>query len=139
MTTIETEPTRHHDDDEPREHAPRALGLFSVLVRAIARVWVTSLLLLAAAFSGIAIYQLFQTQAELAELRKSPGPEAYAVVAYRRELERQIRTFEQGWREDAVPAPPPRPRLLEEIDLARQRDQERVRVSGDLAPISAPQ
>ena len=134
------------DADTAREHegdlhagARPAIGVFSILVRALARVWVTSLLLLAAAFSGIAVYQLFQTQAELRELRKSPGPDAYAVVAYRRELERQLLAYERGWREDAVPEPPPRPPLLEEIDLARQRGQERVRVSREVAPISAPQ
>ena len=138
MTRLGDDPESDHGG-ELREAARPPLELFGVIVRAIARLWVTSLLLLAAAFSGIAVYQLFQTQAQLRELRKSPGPEAYAVVAYRRELERQIRAYEQGWRPDAVPSPPPRPALLEEIDLARRRDQGRVSRSRELAPISAPQ
>jgi hypothetical protein len=128
-------------DEVTETHAERPLPMvvLGVLVRAIARLWVISLLLATAAFSGIAVYQLFETRAELAELRKSPGPDAYAIVAYRRELERQIRANDQRWREEAVPAPPPRPRLLEEIDLARYREPQRARTTTTLAPISAPQ
>jgi hypothetical protein len=137
VNTIETETARENEPDIRVDANPR-LALLGVLVRTVARVWVMGLLLLAAAFSGVAVYQLFERQAELRELRKGPGPEAYAVVAYRRELERQVQALERGWREDVVPTPPPRPRLLEEIDLARHREQDRVVVSRELAPISAP-
>lgn len=137
MTSVETESAREHDPNDRVEVVPR-LAPLGVLVRSIARVWVTSLLLLAAAFSGVTIYQMLERQSELRELRKSPGPDAYAVVAYRRELERRVQALESGWREDVVPTPPQRPRLMEEIDLARHRGQERVRVSRELAPISAP-
>jgi hypothetical protein len=137
MNKVETDSVL---ESEAHEETRPSFGLFGVLVRALARVWVTGLLLAAAAFTGVAVNNLLQTQAQLREIRKSPGPEAYAVVAYRRELERQIRAYENGWREDAVPSPPPRPQLLEEIDLARQRGRERVAVgSTELAPISAPQ
>lgn len=124
---------------ETREASSLPLVVLGIVVRAVARLWVISLLLTTAAFSGISVYQLLQTQAELTELRKTPGPDAYAVVAYRRELERQIRANDQRWREESVPQPPPRPRLLEEIDLARRREPVRASTSRELAPISAPE
>ena len=135
----EPENTSREEVEDVVEPARAATPLFGLIVRFFARLWVISLLLAAAAFGGIAVYQLFQMQAQLSELRKEPGADAYAVVAYRRELERQIRANAQNWREDAVPSPPPRPRLLEEIDLARPPVRERVRSSTELAPISAPQ
>jgi hypothetical protein len=94
-------------------------------LRALARVWVVGLLIFSAAFAGIGAYKAYETRAELAEIRKAPGPQAYAVVAYRRELARQIRAYGRHWRDpDAVPEPPERPRLLYEIDNARQRSAE---------------
>ncbi len=91
-------------------------------VRALARVWVVSMLLFAAAFAGIGVYKASETRAELTELRKAPGPESYAVVAYRRELARQVRAYSRNWRDpDTVPSPPSRPRLMTDIDSARPR------------------
>lgn len=128
--------------DEAAEAVPTASAspsMLGVVARALARLWVISLLLFAAAFGGIAVNLLLQSQAQLAVLRRAPGPDAYAVVAYRRELERQVRAYSRDWRTDAVPSPPARPRLMEEIDLARPPDRERVRGATELAPISAPQ
>jgi hypothetical protein len=143
MTTIDedvAEEVALDETVEPRSPAQPVPTFLGMVVRTIARVWVISLLLLAAAFGGIAVNQLFQAKAELAALRKAPGPDAYAVVAYKRELERQIRALDQTARADTVPTPPPRPRLMEDIDLARPRDREPVfRGSSELAPISAPQ
>lgn len=94
----------------------------ALVVRTLARVWVVLLLLAAAAFGGVAVNQVLQERAELEELRREPGPSAYAVVAYRAELERQIQAINGDRRVNAVPSPPPRPALLEEIDLARTRN-----------------
>ncbi len=105
--------------------APAAgMAVLALIVRTLARLWVIGLLLLGAAFAGIAINQMMQRQAQLEELRRRPGPDAYAIVAYRRELERQLRAYSQNWRSDSVPTPPQRPRLLEDIDLARARNRE---------------
>jgi hypothetical protein len=114
--------------------------MIGMAVRALARLWVISLLFVTAAFSGIAIYHLYQTRAELAELRQEPGPDAYAILAYKRELERQIRANAKTWHADVAPTPPPRPRLMEEIDLARRADPAPapVRRPSANAPISAP-
>src|SRR5690348_3920945 len=99
MTEDETASAR---DDEPKivEAVAPAISILGFVLRLAARIWVTSLLLAAAAFGGISVYQLMQTRAELSELRKQPGPESYAVVAYQRELERQVRAYEQNWRAD---------------------------------------
>lgn len=137
MTQDEAD-TPHVETEEVAEPRRPSLSLFGIIVRAAAQFWVVTLLLLSAAFGGVAVNQLFQKQAQLTELREAPGPDAYAVVAYRRELERQVRVYGRNWRGDAVPSPPPRPRLMEEIDLARPRERERVRTSTELAPISAP-
>jgi hypothetical protein len=125
-------------DDEPRELPRRSLSWFGVIVRLAAQLWVILLLLAAAAFGGIAVNQFLQKQAQLSELREAPGPDAYAVVAYRRELERQVRAYRRSWRTDAVPAPPSRPRLMEEIDLARPPERPRPVASAASQPISAP-
>jgi hypothetical protein len=121
-------------DDEPTVSAetetyavqptaqPAWVGVLAWCVRALARVWVVGLLVFAAAFAGIGVYKTFETRAELTEMRKAPGPQPYAVVAYRRELARQIRAYSRNWNNpDAVPQPPPRPRLLSEIDAARDQ------------------
>ncbi len=129
----------HEDGGEPGATAMVSPSILGMVARAIARLWVISLLLFAAAFGGIAVNLLLQDQAQLALLRRAPGPGAYAVVAYRRELERQVRAYGRDWRTEAVPSPPSRPRLMEEIDLARPPDRERVRAATELAPISAPQ
>lgn len=101
----------------------------AIVFRAVARLWVIGLLLAAAVVTGMALNQLLQAESRLQALRKEPGPEAYAVVAYRRELERQIETYRQRRTADTVPVPPARPRLLEEIDLARQRNMDLATVS----------
>ena len=72
---------------------------------------------------------------ELAELRKAPGPQSYAVVAYRRELARQILSYRRNWEDaDTVPTPPSRPRLMFEIDVARQRNAEFRRAATGIPP-----
>lgn len=97
--------------------------------RALAQLWVLSLLLFAAAFAGIAAYQSIDKRAELVELRKAPGQQPYAVVAYRRELARQIHVYSHERSNlDAVPSPPSRPRLMAEIDRVRQRSLELRRI-----------
>ena len=93
-------------------------------MRAVARAWVVGMLVIAAVASGFALNQMFQAQSRLDELRRSPGPDAYAVVAYRQELERQLKAQASDRTAESVPAPPPRPRLLEEIDLARLRNRD---------------
>jgi hypothetical protein len=117
-----------------------SLPLAALVIRTLARVWVVLLLLAAAAFGGVAVNQVFQKRAELAALRSEPGPSAYAVVAYRAELERQIEAIRADRRMDAAPSPPPRPALMEEIDLARSRNATlgRSTRSESLGGISAP-
>lgn len=120
--------------------ASSGFSWFALLVRTLARVWVVLLLLAAAAFGGVAVTQVFVKQAELAQLRRDGGPDAYAVLAYRAELQRQIDAIGADRRIDAVPAPPARPVLLEEIDLARARNEgitQAVR-SESLGAVSAP-
>jgi hypothetical protein len=116
------------------------LPMIALVVRALARIWVVLLLLAGAAFAGVAVTQVFQKRAELEELRREPGASAYAVVAYRAELERQIEAMNADRRMDAVPAPPSRPALMEEIDLARTRNAAlRQRAATEsLGGISAP-
>lgn len=121
-------PTSHRPEDPDATHtvaaAPTPWTAWSGLImRAIARAWVIGLLVMAAVGSGFALNQMFQAQARLDELRGAPGPDAYAIVAYRRELERQLKSYAKDRTSDSVPMAPPRPRLLEEIDLARQRNQ----------------
>lgn len=101
--------------------SPR-FSILALVVRALARAWVVLLLLAGAAFGGVSVTQVFQKQAELEDLRREPGPGAYAVLAYRAELERQIAAIKADRAMDAAPAPPPRPALMEEIDLARTRN-----------------
>jgi hypothetical protein len=117
-----------------------AFSWVALLVRMLARAWVVLLLLGAAAFGGVAVTQVLQKQAELEELRREPGPSAYAVLAYRAELERQIQALNADRTVDAVPSPPSRPALLEEIDLARARNAtvSQATRSESLGGISAP-
>lgn len=102
----------------------KPLVWFLAALRAATRIWLVALIVGAAIVSGIALNQMFQTQAQLDSLRKEPGPEAYAIVAYRQELRQQLEAFKKRRTLDAVPQPPPRPRLLEEIDIARKRNQD---------------
>ena len=95
-------------------------------VRALARLWVVSLLLVAAAVAGISVYELNRTYRELGEVREEPGPASYAVVAYRRELARQVDDMKRDEVDfvstETLPIPPDRPRQLVEIDSLRQRN-----------------
>lgn len=136
MTQVE-EP--HDDGAKLGDMGRPAPSLFGVIVRAAAQFWVVALLLFAAAFAGVSFSQMMQKQARLAELRAATGPDAYAVVAYRRELERQVRAYSMNWRDETVPTPPARPQLMQELDLARPREPERGRAARELAPISAPE
>lgn len=115
-------------ETEARASVPETPAWVTVttwIVRGLTRLWVICLILFAAAFAGISVYQLGQSHAALNELRQAPGADAYAVVAYRHELARQIRAYRRNWRNsDAVPIPPDRPLLLEETDLARARNAE---------------
>jgi hypothetical protein len=70
------------------------------LGRTLSRLWVVALLVTAAMGSGVALNQMFQAEMRLQSLRQEPGPDAYAIVAYRRELARQI---------ELHPPPPPPP------------------------------
>ena len=107
----------------------------------VARVWVIGLLLFAAGFAGVAANQYWQAQSELHRLRAEPGPDAYAIVAYRHELQRQIDEYRRDWRAEAIPTPPTRPKLLEEIDLQRLRNPRLASSGVAAAPgtVSAPQ
>jgi hypothetical protein len=103
------------------------LGMWATrLGRFVSRLWVVGLLVTAAMGSGVALNQMFQAEMRLQALRQEPGPDAYAVVAYRRELARQIEAYKRARTAEVVPQPPPRPRLLEEIDIARRRNQDLV-------------
>lgn len=132
--TPETEP--------PVTQARPAPGLswVALIVRTLARVWIVLLLLAGAALGGVAVTQVFVKQAELEQLRRQPGPNAYAILAYRAELKRQIEAISSDRSADAVPTPPARPALLEEIDLARARNAAIVQSSRSetLGTISAP-
>lgn len=97
---------------------------FGAGVRAFARLWVVGLLVAAAIASGVALNQMFQAQSDLDAARRLTGPDGYAIVAYKRELERQLEEYRRSGYATVTPAPPPRPRLLEEIDLARARNRE---------------
>lgn len=123
MNTDAEDGTFSHAREE--ESLPRkpAFSVFAFVVRMLARVWVVILLLTAAAFTGVTVTQVFQQRAELERLQSEPGPNAYAVLAYRAELERQIEAISSDRRLDAVPTPPPRPALMEEIDMARARNR----------------
>lgn len=108
----------------------RGRPMFAWFVFALARLWVVSLLLVAAAVAGVSVYEYAQTQQELSQLRESPGEASYAVVAYRRELARQIEAMELDEADyiesETLPTPPERPRTLVEIDGLRERnDRER--------------
>lgn len=104
--------------------------------RMASRIWVVALLVLAAMGSGVALNQYFQAQMQLEALRRDPGPDAYAIVAYKREMERQMEAYSRARSADAVPQPPVRPRLLEDIDIARARNQ--IVVSNAAAASRAP-
>lgn len=118
----------HPDDEETHveveeEAPPPRPPILASLLNTVARIWVICLLLLAAGFAGVAVNQYWQAQSELRDLRADPGPDAYAVVAYRHELQRQIDLYRRDWRAETIPTPPTRPRLLEEIDLERAHNR----------------
>lgn len=125
---------------QERAPAPSRINWVALVARMLARVWIVLLLLGAAAFGGVAVTQSLQKRAELEELRQEPGPDAYAVIAYRAELERQIQAISANRQLEAAPAPPSRPALLEEIDLARTRNATVVQSTraDSLGAISAP-
>jgi len=130
-------------DDDGR-HALRRPGVAWRMVRrsaawvgkSVVRLWVVGLLVAAAMGSGMALNQMFQAQGQLESLREQPGAEAYAVVAYRRELARQIEMMGRVRSEDVVPQPPSRPALLEEIDIARQRNRQVLTQTGAVGPVT---
>ncbi|KAF0187354.1 MAG: hypothetical protein IV086_05455 [Hyphomonadaceae bacterium] len=124
MTSTEEPPPVAEMHVVPPDPEPRNLVQWiGQLGRIVSRLWVVGLLIGAAMGSGVALNQMFQAEARLEAMRQEPGPDAYAVVAYRRELARQIEAYRRVRTADAVPQPPARPRLLEEIDIARRRNQ----------------
>jgi hypothetical protein len=103
--------------------APPWAAPLAWMMRAVVRIWVIAMVVAAAAFGGISVYQYYQTRAELSRAREEPDAQSYAVVAYRAELARQIEAYRNNWRDfETVPEPPQRPRLLQEIDQARARN-----------------
>lgn len=103
---------------------PVWMRFFTWGVRAIARLWVVTLLLVAAAIAGISLYELNNTNGRLERVREEPGVGPYAVVAYRRQLERRIAEVRANEITlDTLPLPPERPRLLVEIDRLRAQNQ----------------
>lgn len=122
MNTEAEDATVTHAREETLPRKP-AFSVLGFVVRTLARIWVVILLLTAAAFTGVTVTQVFQKRAELEQLESQPGPNAYAVLAYRAELERQIEAISSDRRLDAVPTAPPRPALLEEVDMARARNR----------------
>jgi hypothetical protein len=137
----EAEPEPVTQARETPSPTPAGGSMIALIVRTLARLWVVLLLLAGAAFGGVAVTQVFQKQAELEELRREPGANAYAVLAYRAELERQIQAIRDDRQMEAAPEPPLRPALLEEIDLARARNGSlggQAARSESLGGISAP-
>jgi hypothetical protein len=134
MTSTEEPPPAAEMHVVPPVQAPRTMIQWIGQVgRVVSRLWVVGLLVAAAMGSGVALNQMFQAEARLEALRQEPGPDAYAVVAYRRELARQIEAYRRIRTADAVPQPPARPRLLEEIDIARRRNQGVMQGGGGVA------
>lgn len=120
---------------------PTGASVLALIIRLLARLWIVLMLLAGAAVAGVAATQMLQKQAELEDLRREPGANAYALLAYRAELERQIQAIRDDRQLETVPMPPARPTLLEEIDLARARNESlrsQVVRSESLGGISAP-
>jgi hypothetical protein len=115
------------------ERGPSGRNVFAWVVFALARLWVVCLLLVAAAVAGISVYEYAQSQQELSQVREAPGEQAYAVVAYRRELARQMEEMEMNEADylesGTLPLPPERPRMLVEIDNLRERNAEERRAA----------
>jgi hypothetical protein len=129
--TMSGDPFDKDDLGEALKTAPLAeqrpwTAWIGLAVRSIARLWVVCLLVAVAVSSGIALNQMFSARAELDTLRESPGPDAYAIVAYRAELRRQLDAYRRDRGADATPTPPARPRLVEEIDIARLRNTDNI-------------
>jgi hypothetical protein len=139
VTDTQEPPSVEIETPSPTPSAVGNLGLWAArLGRIVSRLWVVGLLVAAAMGSGVALNQMFQAEMRLQALRQEPGPDAYAIVAYRRELARQIEVYRRARTADVVPQPPPRPRLLEEIDIARQRNRDLVIGPSTAAPPTMP-
>lgn len=137
---MNAEPEDTEEVAQARPAKPSPIAVVGLVARLLARLWIVLLLLGGAALGGVAVTQVFQKRAELDAARAEPGASAYAVIAYRTELERQIEAISADRPAEAVPAPPSRPVLMEEIDLARARNETVVQPvrSESLGAISAP-
>jgi hypothetical protein len=127
-----TEDLRDKDDlGEGLKAAPLAdqrpwLAWAGWAARSIARIWVICLLVTCAIASGVSLNQMLTARGELDSLREAPGADAYAAVAYRAELRRQLDAYKRDRSAEATPTPPARPRLVEEVDIARLRNADNI-------------
>ncbi len=138
MSSIEEPPPTAELHVDPPAQVRSVIQWIGEIGRVVSRLWVVGLLVGAAMGSGVALNQMFQAEARLETLRQEPGADAYAVVAYRRELARQMEAYRRIRTADAVPQPPARPRLLEEIDIARKRNQSVAQGGSGAAPRTMP-
>jgi hypothetical protein len=108
--------------------------------RSVARLWVVVMLAAAAVVSGMTFSLMLESRDRLAELSKEPGPDAYAVLAYRQELQAQLDAAKRNRYPNVTPTPPLRPRLMEEVDIARRRNKDagQPRTSQSNQPQSRP-
>jgi hypothetical protein len=137
MSNVEEETTGWSGGDSAARLVPppppRTSRALAWTVRALARLWIVSMLLMAAAVAGIAVFVLGQTQEQLRIVREEPGAASYSVVAYRRELARQVEEMRRDEVDnvsaETLPTPPDRPRQLVEIDSLRERNAEERRLA----------